>query len=71
MKIGDKVVLITIRHGNSVNNPVEGKQHSCEGKITDIEYNKTLIEVNWSNGYCNSYSPEDLAIVDAEYNSIW
>ena len=83
MKRGDKVKLITKRHGVGPNNPLSGTKFDCKGIITadyydDIESDRSgatnsslHFEVLWDNGIRNTYSSKDLESVFTKYKSIW
>ena len=65
MEIGDRVKLITNRHGYS-SNPVWGYERKfIVGTIIDIRIRICLglnIDVKWDNGDWNSYIEADLAL---------
>lgn len=65
MEVGDRVKLITYRHGSNRSNPVYG---GIEGKIMGVitSKNKAGLEcrVGWDNRASNSYNFSDLALVN-------
>lgn len=61
LKIGDKVRLITRRHGIGLNNPYYPVL-SIEGIIIGVDRIRNFLpfSVRWNNGQENSYEEEDL-----------
>lgn len=62
-KIGDRVELVTDRHGVREDNPLKGTVFACVGtvdRVTDTKYGSLSIGVQWDNGKHNSYSQADL-----------
>ena len=72
---GDRILLISKRHGIAKSNPVVGSRHECEGTVTLVPGAKSLskfLEVYWDNGHRNSYNKNDLMLTKKdECNSIW
>lgn len=81
LRSGDRVVLITTRHGNSSANPVydPGRYDNVIGTITYNNSSREVFQLNvmWDNGILNSYSYEDVeklsTIKEGQtiYKSIW
>ena len=62
--VGDRVVLISNRHGNGEANPVRGRRYECEGAVVDLDYSCSLpIRVKWDNERHNSYNTDDLECI--------
>ncbi len=63
MNIGDEVILITKKHGISENNPYYKTYPNVIGIIVNEYIGDTFpIEVEWSNGYSNSYQNSNLKL---------
>jgi len=63
-KVGDRVKLITKRHGVGYSNPYWPK-YGIEGVITETWQDITFY-VKWDNTGKNSYSSNDLELVDVK-----
>jgi len=73
---GDRVILITDRHGYSRNNPFINSVYSCEGTISNFnpENDPNLpFSVEWDNKKENSYAAKDLKKIESNSicKSIW
>ena len=70
MKIGDRVILISERHGVDNSNPVY-EYKKVIGTISDIKTKAEAvlnIRVDWDNTRSNIYAESDLQLYD-KYNS--
>ncbi len=64
-KAGDRVVLITGRHGQSYKNPVWGSRYQCVGTVASSQSKFTSLfplRVDWDNGRTNAYDHPDLSL---------
>lgn len=65
LRVGDRVELsseTTFRHDNS--NPAVGSEYYCTGVVTAVHDTTGFnLNVNWDNGYNNSYRSIDGDIV--------
>ncbi len=71
---GDRVILITDRHGNSNHNPVWTQGKGYIGTITlkySVADSLSLIKVKWDNGCENSYDKTDLRLHKNETDVGW
>ena len=63
MKKGDRVKLkADSRYSPTKNNPKVGSKYECDGIITSINLNLSVITVDWNNGQYNTYKKEDLEV---------
>jgi len=64
LKVGDKVKLISNKHGNSKNNPVWGSTYgNISGIITSISTSSLPFKVKWENDKANVYKEDDLELI--------
>lgn len=71
-KKGDKVILINPEYGNACSNPFYKGRHACSGTVLGPGGNQDWVDINWDNGYSNSYKLEDLDFDTlAQCKSIW
>lgn len=68
IKVGDKVKLISDRHGISNNNPYN---MPIIGRVTRFKEWGYPICVKWENGTNNTYERSDLIIIDDEFNKLF
>lgn len=78
MNIGDKVILVTKRHGDTQSNPVWcGLFGQRTGIVTNVSHfskdrnnNILTVKVQWPEEETNSYTEDDLEIVPSHKQSL-
>jgi hypothetical protein len=65
---GDRVHYVSGSHGVSENNPLKNSSEECAGTIILLNNGAgdCCIDVEWDNGITNSYSRNDIILMEAE-----